>query len=104
MTRRTRGTVLFLALLPLSIAGALAQEPTPAQVPAAPDSYAPEYFARYSPRTALDMLEQVPGFQIREAEVERRIQASLDRDRNIAARRQRISAASESETARRAAQ
>ena len=71
MTRRTRGTVLFLALLPLSIAGALAQEPTPAQVPAAPDSYAPEYFARYSPRTALDMLEQVPGFIIRQPAQER---------------------------------
>jgi hypothetical protein len=33
--------------------------------------YPPEEFARYSPRNALDMLQQVPGFVIREAEQER---------------------------------
>jgi outer membrane receptor for ferrienterochelin and colicins len=34
-------------------------------------TYTPEDFARYSPRNALAMLEQVPGFVIREAVEER---------------------------------
>ena len=34
-------------------------------------TYVPADFARYAPRNALDMLEQVPGFVIREAVVER---------------------------------
>ena len=33
--------------------------------------YAPADFARFAPRTAYDMLNQVPGFVIREADVER---------------------------------
>ena len=38
---------------------------TPA--PAGPRSYTPQDFARFAPRTALDMVRQVPGFTIRDA-------------------------------------
>lgn len=31
-------------------------------------SYTPEDFARFAPRSALDMAQQVPGFQIREGD------------------------------------
>ncbi|GGD99197.1 hypothetical protein GCM10011515_18820 [Tsuneonella deserti] len=41
-----------------------------ANVASAPDDgrqvYAPDYFARFAPKSALDMLSQVPGFSIRE--------------------------------------
>lgn len=30
--------------------------------------YAPDYFARFAPKTALDMVQQIPGFQIRDSE------------------------------------
>ena len=33
--------------------------------------FTPDYFARYAPKTAYDMLRQVPGFTIREADQER---------------------------------
>ncbi len=48
---------------------------TPATAPAAPGprSYTPEDFARYAPRTALDMVTRVPGFTIRDAPQERGI-------------------------------
>ena len=42
-----------------------------AQAPEGTRTYTPADFARYAPRTALDMLRQVPGFVIREAVVER---------------------------------
>lgn len=56
---------LFTALL-AAPPFALAQD---AAVPATDGTrtYTPDDFTRYSPRTALDMLEQVPGFLIREA-------------------------------------
>lgn len=41
--------------------------PGPEAVPTPPgrgQSYAPEYFAQYAPRNALDMVEQIPGFTI----------------------------------------
>ncbi|HEU4774060.1 MAG TPA: TonB-dependent receptor plug domain-containing protein, partial [Lysobacter sp.] len=53
---------------------ALAQEAAaPATAAPASDArtYVPADFERYAPRNALDMLEQVPGFVIREAVVER---------------------------------
>jgi outer membrane receptor for ferrienterochelin and colicins len=50
---------------------ALAQEAAPASPTEGMRAYKPEDFARYSPRNALDMLEQVPGFVIREAVQER---------------------------------
>lgn len=63
--RRAR---LALALLPLLAFAAAAQPPPSA--PAA-QTYLPDAFARYAPKTALDMLRQVPGFVIREAVEER---------------------------------
>ena len=54
-----------------------AAEPAPAAAAAAAATdtsartYTPEDFARYAPRNALDMLEQVPGFVIRAAVQER---------------------------------
>jgi hypothetical protein len=65
-----RRLVLTLALL-LAPPFALAQEAPPAASEGGNRTYTPQDFARYSPRNALDMLEQVPGFQIREAVQER---------------------------------
>jgi hypothetical protein len=74
---------VLAALLAGGGATAFAQEaPRAAVPPAAPAtpaapaadgarSYAPADFARFVPRNALDMLRQVPGFVIREAEQER---------------------------------
>jgi outer membrane receptor for ferrienterochelin and colicins len=39
--------------------------------PASRRTYTPEDFARYAPRTALDMLQRVPGFTIQQAQVQR---------------------------------
>ena len=72
--RRGSSSALGLALLLLP-APALAQEaadptPTPAPSPAATPAadgklvYTPADFARFAPKTALDMLNQVPGFTI----------------------------------------
>jgi len=61
---------ILLALPP----EARAQTPPPAAAPA-PDKnkrvFAPADFARFAPRTALDMLRQVPGFAIKQADEER---------------------------------
>lgn len=43
----------------------------PTKGSAAKRIFTPEDFARFAPRNALDMLEQVPGFTIRSAELER---------------------------------
>src|ERR1044071_10425623 len=49
----------------------LAQTPAP-PAPAAPKRvYTPADFARFAPKTAYDMLVQVPSFTIRSADVER---------------------------------
>jgi hypothetical protein len=51
-----------------------APPPQPAQVtvsseaPAGRQVYTPADFARYAPKTAADMIQQVPGFQVRESE------------------------------------
>ena len=53
---------------------AVAPAPVAAEVPAAGTSkrvYTQADFARYAPKTAYDMLRQVPGFTIREADQER---------------------------------
>lgn len=63
----------------LAVSPAMAQEapPQPAEVPvAAPGDatgqvYTPADFARYAPKNALDMLSQVPGFDIRGSEQQR---------------------------------
>lgn len=64
------GLVFSLALLHFS-AASLAQEPAASTTAESIRSYTPEDFARFAPRTALDMLEQVPGFNIRAALQER---------------------------------
>ena len=69
--------LLGSSALILSSAPAAAQDstPAPAPVPAAATDipgagnanhvvYTPDYFARYSPKSALDMVNQVPGFSI----------------------------------------
>ncbi len=66
---RFRRLALSLALLP--VLSAMAQEAPPAATVEGARTYTPADFARYAPRNALDMLEQVPGFQIREADIER---------------------------------
>jgi hypothetical protein len=69
--RRLALTIALLQLPPFAVA----QEPAPASAPEAPSeatrSYAPEDFARFAPRNALDMLQQVPGFVIRQEVQER---------------------------------
>ncbi len=73
--------VAFLALGPLTPAAAQdgetgdAPPPDPttietpaAEAPAGREVYTPADFARYAPKNALDMLAQVPGFNIRQSE------------------------------------
>ncbi len=63
------GSSLAIAAL-LSVAPASAQEPTGDAPPAIPvpvngaERYTPADFTRFAPRTALDMVEKVPGFLI----------------------------------------
>jgi hypothetical protein len=53
--------------------GAGATDPAAVPVPprTGPRTFTPEDFARFAPRTALDMIRQVPGFTIRDAPQER---------------------------------
>ena len=69
-----------------------------ASVPAAAAkrSYAPADFARFAPKTAYDMLVQVPGFVIRAAEVERGLGQASE---NILLNGERISSKSGGATA-----
>jgi hypothetical protein len=74
----SRSRVLAAALAGTTItwfapaAPATAQEAAPSSpqgdAPAGRQVYAPAAFARYAPKNALDMLQQIPGFQIRESE------------------------------------
>jgi hypothetical protein len=72
----TSRTALACALA-CSGATALAQTAPPAVAPAAapaaagPRSYSPADLARYAPRTALDMIQRIPAFTIRDAPQER---------------------------------
>lgn len=83
---RSRRHALLLALL-ASASPAFAQGPAPAppadsnapppvaSTPATPQSarsYTPADFARFAPRTALDMLNNVPGFSIDSGDTDRR--------------------------------
>ncbi len=63
---------LSMALIPLPI-GVFAQAAGADDPATGIQTYTPEHFARYAPRNALDMLEQVPGFRIRQAVRERGI-------------------------------
>lgn len=88
--RRARWSV---ALLPFALSVALAQE---AATPPAADAtslrtYTAEDFKRFAPVNALDMLEQVPGFVIRNAVVERGLGQATG---NVLINGQRLSAKS----------
>ena len=89
LTAVRTGRHAFLLALLASAAPALAQDddppPTPAETPADPPvtagapaapqaarSYTPADLARFNPRNALDMLNQVPGFSIETSDTERR--------------------------------
>ena len=85
MADRPLRTALSLALL-LACTAAAAQEAAPPA--AAGRTYTPADFARYAPRNALDMLRQVPGFVIREAEQERGLGEATG---NVVVNGQRIS-------------
>ena len=79
--RQFRQALLATAIMvvPVAAAAQTAPDPTdPAVVPSPQAatagsirSYTPADFARFAPKTAYDMLVQVPGFNIREATVER---------------------------------
>jgi outer membrane receptor for ferrienterochelin and colicins len=64
---------LLAASALLALSGAAAAQDAPAAPPAAPGprSYLPADFARFAPRSALDMLRQVPGFAIQAPDVRR---------------------------------
>lgn len=66
----TPSRFLISAALSALVLGAM---PAAAQeTPTAPERvFVPDDFARFAPKTALDMLEQVPGFSIRRADQER---------------------------------
>jgi hypothetical protein len=76
MALSSRAPLCLACLLP---SAALAQETGDAPPPSAPSpatvegsrTYTPEDFTRFAPRTALDMLRQVPGFIILEVSEER---------------------------------
>jgi outer membrane receptor for ferrienterochelin and colicins len=76
--QRARGRHLLLPALLCSASAALAQTadappPTAETAPASgARTYTPADFARFNPRNALDMLSNVPGFAIDEADTERR--------------------------------
>src|SRR5205085_3866441 len=59
-----------LLVLPLSETRAQSAPATPSS-PSSQRSYVPADFARFAPKTAYDMLRQVPGFTIRTADEER---------------------------------
>jgi hypothetical protein len=79
ITRVRRSGTLAAALLASAAAPAIAQETGDAPPPEAPAkpgvegarSYTPADFTRFAPRTALDMLRQVPGFSIEGVSQER---------------------------------
>jgi len=62
--------ILILASVILPILAAYAQEQPPARDELIV-TYAAEFFGRYQPNTALDMVNQVPGFQLDNGEDER---------------------------------
>ena len=62
---------MALALAVALSAGAAEAQSTAAAEPASDRTYAASHFERFAPQNALDMLNQVPGFAIRQATVER---------------------------------
>ncbi len=77
-SNRVRNTLMASAAVAICPAAASAQTPDPAVAPAPVAQpaaqkrvYTPADFTRFAPKTAYDMLVQVPGFSIRGAEQER---------------------------------
>jgi hypothetical protein len=71
--RRTLLLVLLGSTAAPALAQATADPPPPTATPAtAGRTYTPADFARFAPRNALDMLNNVPGFAIVESDTERR--------------------------------
>lgn len=74
MTRKAAfGGLLLFANWPAFAQGSAPSQPTP-PAQTSPDgarSYVPEDFARFAPRNAFEMLQQVPGFTIRQERQER---------------------------------
>src|SRR5688572_19322706 len=62
---------LTVALLATPLFATAQEAPAASTAVEGTRTYTPEYFTRYAPRNALDMLEQVPGFVIRQAVQER---------------------------------
>lgn len=60
-------------VLGASMAHADSPAPIPEISPTALEVYEPDFFARYSPQNALDMVSQTPGFDIEESESKRGI-------------------------------
>jgi outer membrane receptor for ferrienterochelin and colicins len=80
---------LVVALIVLAAPAAFAQtSPTTSPAAAAVRSYVPADFAQFAPKTALDMLNRVPGFGIREEDDERGLG---DASGNVVINGQRIS-------------
>ncbi len=71
---------------------AATQTAPPATAPESARTYTPQDFARFAPRTAIDMLRQVPGFVIREAVQERGLGQATG---NVLLNGQRLSGRSE---------
>ena len=67
--RRLSGALLATAVL--AVPAVAAAQTAPAAAPATKRVYAPADFARFAPKTAYDMLVQVPSFTIRGASNER---------------------------------
>ncbi len=86
-------TALSALALALAVPAAAQESPPPsANSISSAQSFTPDYFARFTPRNALDMLVQVPGFSIRGSDDARGLgQASS----NVLINSQRISSKSE---------
>jgi len=56
--------LLCAAVIPLTLISSI----TPVFAQSANDTYEPEFFTQYAPRTALDMIAQIPGFQLQGAD------------------------------------
>lgn len=73
MKRRTRYPRLLLvsAMVTSAATPLLAQEPQAAKNPAGATIYGPNDFVRFAPRTALDMVREIPGFSLQTESRER---------------------------------
>ena len=66
-----RACLLATAALPVMAQAQTAAAPAAAPVPAGKKTFVPADFARFAPRTAYDMIVQLPGFTLRAADQER---------------------------------